>query len=135
MSRAKKALVLMVVCTMGLWGCAKGPTPGAGSPERIRSLEAKVAKLEEDFRMVASARDRLRTDLAATEEQRALLEKERDDLRQQLAARTAERDTLQVQYDGFRKTLHNLLGQADVAANKVSAPPLILTSRTAEPGK
>src|SRR4051794_15847520 len=27
MNRAKKALILMVVSTLGLWGCAKGPAP------------------------------------------------------------------------------------------------------------
>jgi len=131
MVRAKKALILLVVSTIGLWGCARGPVSGSGSPERIRSLESKVSKLEEDFRAAAAARDQLRNQLAAVEEQRALLEKERDDLRQQVVTRTTERDSLQVQYEQFRKNLRSLLGQAETAANKVIQPVTVSADVTA----
>jgi septal ring factor EnvC (AmiA/AmiB activator) len=131
MSRANKALVLLVVAVCGLYGCAQGPTNGAATQERLKALESKCSKLEDDYRAVASARDQLRKRLAAVEEQRARLEqdleqqqavaKERDELRQQLSARTGERDAIQAQYDTFRRSIRNLLGQADAAA---IAPPV-----------
>ena len=55
MTRARKALVLMVVTTLGLWGCAQEQNRGSGSA-RIRALESKNAKLEDDFRAVVVAR-------------------------------------------------------------------------------
>jgi hypothetical protein len=132
MSRANKALVFLVVVVCGLWGCAQGPTNGAASQERIKALESKCTKLEDDYRAVATARDQLRKKLAAADEERIKLEqeleqqtmaaKDRDELRQQLNARTSERDQVQVQFDLFRKSIRNLLGQAEAAATSTSQP-------------
>lgn len=132
MSRANKALVFLVLVVCGLWGCAQGPTNGAASQERIKALESKCTKLEDDYRAVATARDQLRKKLVAADEERTNLEREleqqtlaardRDDLRQQLSTRTSERDQLQNQFDQFRKSIRNLLGQADSAATSLSQP-------------
>src|SRR5262249_8492724 len=73
MTRANKALAVLVVAALGLWGCAQGPANGAGSAERIKALEGKCAKLEDDYRAVASARDQLRKKLAEADEQRGRL--------------------------------------------------------------
>jgi septal ring factor EnvC (AmiA/AmiB activator) len=78
MSRAHKALAILIVSTLGLWGCAKGP--GSNGPERIKVLEAKVSRLEGDLKVAESAKDQLRKKLTATEERLAKLQKERDDL-------------------------------------------------------
>ncbi len=140
MTRANKALVVMVVALLGLWGCAQGPASnGAASLERIRALEGKCTKLEDDYRAVAAARDQLRKKLAAAEEDRARLQqdvnqkqaliKERDELRQQ-------RDAVQAQYDQFRRGIRNLLGQAEAtaaisatgAAGCQPAPPAVTTA-------
>src|SRR5262245_49215496 len=121
MNRANKALVVMVVATLGLWGCAQEHNQGKGNA-RIRSLESKNSKLEEDFRAVAAARDLIKKKLQAAEAERLRLSqqledsqnvaKERDELRQQVSARTQERDALQAQFDLFRKGIRNLLGKA-----------------------
>lgn len=131
MSRANKALVLLVVAVCGLWGCAQGPTNGAATQERIKALESKCGKLEDDYRAVAAARDQLRKRLAAVDEERARLEqeveegqsvsKERDELRQQLHVRTGERDAVQAHFDAFRKNIRSLLGQAEAAAASAGA--------------
>jgi chromosome segregation ATPase len=134
MNRAQKALVLLVVSTMGLWGCAKGPANPAG-PERLKGLEVKLSKVEGDFRAAAAARDQLRNQLSSLEEQRAAIEKERDELRQQLTVRTTERDALQSQYEQFRKNLRGLLGQAEVAASRLSSSPVTVSVEVAKPGK
>src|SRR5262249_41493565 len=100
MNRAINVLVVMVAAVLGLWGCAQG----GGSSEKVRALESKCAKLEDDYRAVASARDQFRKKLALAEDERNELRKEvelfqtvvkeRDDLRTQLAARIGERDQL-----------------------------------------
>jgi chromosome segregation ATPase len=122
MNQAGKAAIVFVIAAMGLWGCAQGPG-GGPSAERMRALEAKVSKLEEDFRGAVAARDQLRKKLTAAEDDKALLAKqvdqltlvvkERDELKQQLTVRTAERDALQNQYTEFRKGIKSLLGQAE----------------------
>jgi predicted RNase H-like nuclease (RuvC/YqgF family) len=100
--------------------------------ERLRALEVKNAKLEDDFRAVAAARDQLRRKLSAAEDQQQQLQKqteelqavtrERDELRQQLVARTAERDALTGQFDQVRKGLKDLLGQAEASIPRPSEP-------------
>jgi chromosome segregation ATPase len=122
MNQAGKAAVIFFIAAMGLWGCAQGPG-GGPSAERMRALEAKVTKLEEDFRGAVAARDQLRKKLTATEDDKAqlakqvdqltLVAKERDELKQQLSARTIERDALQNQFTEFRKGIKSLLGQAE----------------------
>ncbi|MCS6852324.1 MAG: hypothetical protein NZ700_14260 [Gemmataceae bacterium] len=131
MNLTKKALFVLAVASLGLWGCAKGANNGAAQNERIKSLEQRNARLEQDFRALAQTRDELRKKLAWAEEQQARLRrevdqlksvvKERDELRQQLEARISERDHLQAQYEQFRRQLKELLGQAEAAVTKPAA--------------
>jgi outer membrane murein-binding lipoprotein Lpp len=129
MFRANKALVVLCVAAFGLWGCAQGSAGGIA--ERIKALEAKCSKLEDDYQAAATARD-------AAKKKAAALQNERDNIRQeldqQLTTRTAERDALQAQYEQFRKNIRTLLGQADAAAG-VSAPPAVSTTETPNPNK
>jgi septal ring factor EnvC (AmiA/AmiB activator) len=137
MSRAQKALSVLVVACLGLWGCAEGAANGHANAERIRALETKIAKLEDDFRAVVVVREQLRKQLTAVEQERARLGqqveelqavvKERDQLRQQLAARTNERDALQSQFDLFRKGIKTLLGQSETPAAVITPTALSTT--------
>ena len=132
MSRAQKALSVLVVACLGLWGCAQGAANGHASAERIRALETKIAKLEDDFKAVVGVREQLRKQLTATEQEKTQLGqrveqlqavvKERDELRQQLVTRTGERDLAQGQFDQFRKGIKTLLGQAEAAGALSTAP-------------
>jgi hypothetical protein len=134
MNRASKALIVVVVAALGIWGCAQGPANShAVQAERLRSLEGKCVKLEEDYRAVAGARDQFRKRVAALEEERGKLqqelavqkvvEQERDELRRQVTTRTGERDALQTRCDRLKKGLQSLLGQDDAAA-PASTPPV-----------
>jgi chromosome segregation ATPase len=125
MTRANKALVVMVIGVLGLWGCAQGPAnSSSASLERIKALEGKCTKLEDDYRAVASARDQLRKRLATAEEERARVQqelnlcqgvmKERDELKVQLGAAHG-------QFDQLRKNLKTLLGQVEAAAAPAAA--------------
>jgi chromosome segregation ATPase len=128
MTRGGKALSVTLVLFLGLWGCARGPSSQA---ERLRSLETKCLKLENDYRSVAAARDQARKQLAALEAEREQLQKEladkqallkeRDALRQQVAARTHERDNLKLRCDRLKKGLQELLGQDDAMISMPAA--------------
>jgi len=146
MTRAKLALIVLTLSLVGAWGCSSSQTPGPSSADRLKALEVKNAKLEDDFRAVAAARDQMRRKLAAAEEQQQQLQKhidemqtvtrERDELRTLLTQRTVERDNLVNQYDQFRKGLRELLGQADAALPQVSDPlTATVDAETATPGK
>jgi chromosome segregation ATPase len=132
MTRANKALVVMLIGVLGLWGCAQGPaSSSSASLERIKALEGKCTKLEDDYRAVASARDQLRKRLAGAEEERARVQqelnvrqgvvKERDELKGQLAA-------TQAQFEQFRKNLKTLLGQAESATTGPTTQPTAATT-------
>lgn len=126
MTRAHKALALMVVATMGLWGCSQEQSHSSGNA-KLRALESKNAKLEEDFRAMAAAREQIRKKLAAVEqelEQAQGIAKERDELRQQVSTRTSERDAVQSQFDQFRREIRKLLGQADSVSNAGPGQPV-----------
>jgi uncharacterized coiled-coil DUF342 family protein len=132
MTRGGKVLSVMLVVVLGLWGCARGPAGQSAQVERIRSLESKCSKLEDDYRAVAGARDQARKQVAALEAERARLQKdladkqavikERDGLRQQVAARITERDVLQLRCDRMKKGLQSLLGQDDAMLPVPAAP-------------
>ena len=124
MSHYQKALAVLVVALLGIWGCAQGPAGGA-SAEKVRNLEAKVTRLEDDFRAATAARDQFRKKLADSEAVSA-------ELQVQLQARTSERDTLTTQFDSFRKNLKELLGQTEAALAK-PAPPATTVSQSKTP--
>lgn len=145
MTRANKALVVMVLGVLGIWGCAQGPSSNSAAvQERIKALEGKCVKLEDDYRAVATARDQLRKKLAGAEEERARIQqelnvrqgvlKERDELKVQLNARIGERDAVQGQFEQFRKSIKTLLGQVE-ANSGTPAAPAVSTSERANPGR
>jgi outer membrane murein-binding lipoprotein Lpp len=134
MTRSQKILGFLVVVALGLYGCSKGPMENAGTDQQP-SLEAKVQRLEADFRFVSAVREQLRTKLQAAEEKQAQLQSqldqtiaaaaaERNALHAELKARTGERDNLRTQYDGFRKNLSDLLVQAESALGNPATSPV-----------
>lgn len=138
MTRANKGLVLLLVATLGLWGCVKGPARGPAGAERIRALESKNAKLEDDFRSAAATRDQLRKKLANLQQQLDHLQgviKERDELKQLVCVRSGERDALQSQIEQLRKGIRSLLGQAEAAGTGSTEKPVTSTFEVSLPGK
>jgi septal ring factor EnvC (AmiA/AmiB activator) len=131
MTAAHKALlVVMVVATLGLWGCAQNPS-NATTSARIRDLEARNAKLEEDYRAAVTARDQLRKRLGTAEEQRTqqteqlqVVTRERDELKQQVNVRGAERDVLHGQLIQLGKDLQSLAGRIEAATGSTLTPPV-----------
>jgi hypothetical protein len=104
MTRVSKVLVVLVVLALGVWGCTRGPANGGGQGERVRALEGRCAKIEQDYRSAASARDQARKQVSAAEEENGQLRqelanhsaaaKDREDLQRQVKAARAERDSL-----------------------------------------
>jgi hypothetical protein len=125
----RRVLILMAVFGVtlsGVWGCARGPaTGGTAAVERIKSLEEKNARLEEDFRSAAAARDQFQRKLTAAEEQQARLlqdaAREREQLKQLVDLRTGERDAGAAQFEAFRKSIREALGQAEPKSTSASA--------------
>ena len=127
MNRATRAAAVLFVSLLGLWGCAQGPTATAQA-ERIKSLEAKTARLEADFRTATAARDQLRQQLAQAEDQMQKLQavvKERGDLQRQLRLAVNDRDALRRdlaertgQRDGLQQQLNDSNAERDRAVGR-----------------
>lgn len=140
MTRYHKALGVFLVSLFGIWGCARGSATngGAASNDKIKALEAKTAKLEDDLKNSVALKDQIRKKLSDSEDAQAQLQqeierlstlvKERDMM---IKTRTTERDTVNTQYDVFRKNLKDLLGQAE--ASLPGAKPTTTATATAEP--
>jgi DNA repair exonuclease SbcCD ATPase subunit len=145
MTRFSKATIVMVVTACGLWGCAQGPAGSAAREERLRALEAKCAKFEEDYRAVAAARDQAKRNVATLELEKVRfqkevaakreLEKEREELKKQLESRISERDQLQARCDRLKKGIQNLLGQDDGNSPAASGPGLTPAAASATEGQ
>ncbi len=112
-------LAIIAVAMFGLWGCSKGTSDPANA-EKVKSLEAKVAKLEDEYRSALSQRDQVRKKLTLAEEDQAKLNREITTLQKSLAEkdeiiklRTTERDFVRGEYDGFRNSLRELINKAD----------------------
>jgi hypothetical protein len=132
LSGAAKAGAVILVVSLGLWGCARKPADNSSS-ERVRALEAKCVKSEQDYRTAAQALVNARRELTTISEKNGQLEreaadrqaliKERDDLRKaaadrdrlnrQLAQRTAERDGLKQQLTQGLAERDTVLGRYD----------------------
>jgi hypothetical protein len=143
MTCAKKALsVLMLTTLLGLWGCTQG-TPSATANARLRELEARSSRLEDDYKTAIAARDQARKKVTLLEEQRAQLvqqvelmqriAKERDDLQTQVSARTAERDNLQASLAQFGHDLQNLATKVDQVARAGGSLPPVTAAPSAAP--
>lgn len=132
MTRTVKILLVLGLTVFGVWGCSKGST---GSTADKSHNEAKVAKLEDELKSTAAARDTFRTKLAAIEEQLrtetargVALQNERDVGLANWKAKSLERDQVQTQFDSFRKNIKELLGQTEaVQVTNVSMKTVSLT--------
>ena len=125
----------LLFCVMSMWGCNQQKS-GAIST-KIRDLEARYAKLEEDYQSLQAAQEQNRKRLSQAEAQRASLEKdnadlgtqltnantERDALSKQISQRTLERDTAQNNLMQFSKDLQALAGRVESALNTNSPNP------------
>jgi septal ring factor EnvC (AmiA/AmiB activator) len=114
MSGVAKVAAVVLVVSLGLWGCARRPV-AQGSSEKFRELEGRCVKMEQAYRNEAQARARAAKELATLEEEAARLQRElaerqaqleqktqaakleREHLQKQVAHRTSERDNLQQQ--------------------------------------
>ena len=118
MKRVVLFSIVGAVAFTGAWGCSQGPNSRAALIERVKMLEEKNARIEDDLRAMVGSRDNARQLLAKAEEHIQKLQvvmKERDELRLQLKLRLNERDQLSGQYEQFRSHLKELVGQADAA--------------------
>ena len=136
-------LVVLMFCSLGLWGCTHQKNGAYGA--KIRDLENRYLKLEEDYKGVVQASDQLRKKVGQLETQRTELNnqvdelkniaRERDQLRIQLATRTAERDNLHGQISQFRRDVQELVGRMDTALSQNGGSgnvPATTTSRKSE---
>jgi len=132
MTNTSKGLLLAIaVACLGLWGCAQNKA-GADTAAKLRELEARHAKLAEDYQAVAAANETIRKRLALVEADRATLTKkveelhvvlrERDELKRQVTVRTGERDTLHAQMVQFGRELQSMVGRVEAATNGASRP-------------
>ena len=127
MTRTRRTAGVLIVTLLGLWGCSKAPTDStsAASADKIKAVETKLGRLEDDFRAAASARDQLQKKLASAVEaqqaQQTQLDKLTRELKEKeelLVKRTAERDTIDTQYSSFRKDLKELIAKAEGPSNR-----------------
>jgi uncharacterized coiled-coil DUF342 family protein len=140
MTRIGKVLIVVVVATLGLWGCARNPAGQTGQADKVRLLEGQCAKLQGDYRNAAAARDQARQQMGSLRDERARLlnerdqlqkklaaqqqlRRERDELRREINSRTSERDALRDRCDRLKRGLQELLGQDNaVLPSGVIAP-------------
>ncbi len=144
MNRFNKALTILMVSFLGLWGCAQGPANSTAQADKIKALEGKCAKLEEDYRTKAVKLDGAQKQVAGLEQEKTQLEeqrgrmqkeleqlklvvKERDRLRQEVEMRTTQRDALQGRCDKLRAGIKSLMSEDDAMLN---VPPAVNTAVT-----
>jgi TolA-binding protein len=136
----------LVALFLGLVGCGRTQTAQtASAAERVKTLEARVARLEEDYRSAAATRDQARRQASQLQEQKTQLEEqvaklttdleaqkvETETVRTALAQeqamlrqRTGERDVLQTRCERLKKGLQTLIGQDD-ATTSSPVPPIV----------
>ncbi|HVS38787.1 MAG TPA: hypothetical protein VMS17_24740 [Gemmataceae bacterium] len=141
MNRAGKLMMILLVAVVGLWGCNQAASGQSAQADKIKTLEAKVSKLEDDLQSAIAARDNVRSQLAALQDEHTQLQdqaaalqkdvdagkevaKERDELKIQMQARTGERDLLQTRCAKLKAGLQSLLGQDDALTTPNATPTI-----------
>jgi len=129
-------LTILVICSLGMWGCSQNKKDALQL--KVRDLEARYLKLEEDYRVVTASAESHRKRLAQVENQRSELAdevaklkvviKDRDHLKKQLATCANERDALHHHLVQFGKELQGLVGRIDAAALNPAMPSLASTT-------
>jgi chromosome segregation ATPase len=127
-------LVIMLISSLGLWGCSN--QKNTAYHHKIRDLETRYGKLEEDYRAVVAANDATRKKLSNLEQQRVELShqvdelktavEEREELKKQLSLRTTERDNVQAQLVGLGRDLQALLGRVEAATASFGNPVVVI---------
>jgi hypothetical protein len=135
MSRTNKALSILMLSFLGLWGCAQGPTNSTGQAERVKKLEEKCARLDEEFRLRSIERDDARKQAAALEQEKTQLTKERGRLQKEvdeLRLVVKERDRLRQEVEiktarceKLKAGLKTLLTEDDAM---LTLPPAVTTT-------
>src|SRR5262245_12756436 len=72
-------LVVMMFCSLGLWGCTHQKNGAYHS--KIRDLESRHLKLEEDYKTMVQIGDQLRKKVGNLENQRTELARQVDELK------------------------------------------------------
>jgi len=123
-----------------LAGCEQR-TASRAAIARICELEAKSARLQDDWKAATSARDQARAKAETLEQERARLlkqldqfervAKERDALKEIVAQRTTERDSIQSHLSQFSRDLQNLANKIEQVANQppVNAPVVVTSNQ------
>ena len=129
--RAGKLLTVLVVATLGLWGCAKGPANSNGHADKSERWKAngqarrrlssggghaddarkKAATLDEESKRLQKLLDAQKGQLQKQQEANQLLTKQRDELRQQIDSPPTNAISFQGRCDRLKKGLQDLLGQ------------------------
>jgi predicted RNase H-like nuclease (RuvC/YqgF family) len=119
-------LLVVVITTIGVWGCSQSGTDARSAAAKIRHLEYRNTKLEEDYRAsvaeVAALKKKLTAALKQVEdvskhnEELQTTAREREELQQKLNLSVGERDALRIQLTTFSKELQALAGRVEQAA-------------------
>jgi len=127
-------VALLMIGVSALWGCSKTKIhPQA----RIRHLESRNRKLEEDYRATMAECVQLRKKLANSLKQSEGLDErieelqsaaeQRDQLQQQVEVCLAQRDAVQVQMKRFQRDLESLVGRVQQVTGSSSNATLATT--------
>lgn len=141
MSRSWTISALIVAGFLAAWGCNQSPPAASLAPTQAKTLETRVAKLEQDLKAMESARDAARAQANAADDRwkaevaRAnTIEKERDELRLNFKSKSAERDMLHSKLEGIQKLLKDALGQSESALGiPTTAPTAPVTTPVSAP--
>jgi chromosome segregation ATPase len=130
-------LLVFVISAVGLWGCAQAGPDARTAAAKIRQLETRNTKLEEDYRSSVADVNLLRKKLAEAEKQFEDVSKQnqdlqnnikdREELQQKLTTSVGERDALRVQINSFSKELQSLSTRVQQVAGTLKAPDFIST--------
>jgi peptidoglycan hydrolase CwlO-like protein len=126
MTRLHGIIVVLAAALVAVWGCGQSPPQSAAGS---KSLETRVAKLEQELKAALDARDAAKAQAAdldrklkAEQARVGGIEKERDELRLSLKTRTTELDTTTAKFNQLHKGLKELVGQMETTGSP-QVPP------------
>jgi len=117
MNDIKTMAWMAVFFLAGVWGCSRNPGASAAQLDRLKVLEAKCSKLEEDHLAIAEARDAAKQRLSSAEAEISSLK----NMVSVLQEVRKERDLLNTRMEKLKKGLEELMSTDTALAESARA--------------
>jgi chromosome segregation ATPase len=129
MSHAGRALLILTVGLLGLWGCSQGMN---GNADRLKIMEARITRLEDELKTTIASRDAYKIKLVSANDTISRIEHDLSESQALLLASSKELNETRTNLQTVRKELSDVRAKLMVASAELTSTQSKLQSTQVE---